>query len=189
SVEAVNERRVAKFMDRIGSGLQADDLGQFRELVERYEREHDVPAIEIAAALAKQLQGDTPLLLDPPKERPAPARFERPEPGAKPARKPRQEIGTRAPDVGMETFRIEVGHAHGVQPGNIVGAIANEADLESRYIGRIDIRDDHSLIDLPEGMPRELLEHLKKVWVSGQQLRIRRADDAEGPAFPRNKRF
>ena len=81
----------------------------------------------------------------------------------------------------METFRIEVGHAHGVQPGNIVGAIANEADLESRFIGRIDIRDDYSLVDLPEGMPRELMEHLKKVRVAGQVLRIQRAsaDDAD----------
>ena len=190
SVEAVNERRVAKFMERIGSGLQADDLGQYRELVERYESEHDVPAIEIAAALARQLQGDTPLLLEPPKERPKPARFERPEQADRPARRPRpaQEIGTRPPEVGMETFRIEAGHAHGVQPGNIVGAIANEADLESRYIGRIDIRDDYSLVDLPEGMPREILEHLKKVRVGGQQLRMRRADPSDTAAAPRGKR-
>ena len=82
----------------------------------------------------------------------------------------------------METFRIEVGHAHGVQPGNIVGAIANEADLESRYIGRIDIRDDYSLVDLPEGMPREVLEHLKKVRVAGQPLRMRRAEAADADA-------
>ena len=184
SVEAVNERRVAKFMDRIGSGLQADDLGQYRELVERYESEHDVPAIEIAAALARQLQGDTPLLLEPPKERPKPAHFERKEPSDRPARKPRpmQEVGTRPPEVGMETFRIEAGHVHGVQPGNIVGAIANEADLESRYIGRIDIRDDYSLVDLPEGMPREILDHLKKVRVGGQQLRMRRAEAADTDA-------
>jgi ATP-dependent RNA helicase DeaD len=89
----------------------------------------------------------------------------------------------------METFRIEVGHAHGVQPGNIVGAIANEADLDSRYIGRIDIRDDHSLVDLPEGMPKELLEHLKRVYVSGQPLRMRRAEAADTSAAPsRGKR-
>src|SRR3546814_18301148 len=89
----------------------------------------------------------------------------------------------------METFRIEVGHVHGVQPGNIVGAIANEADLESRYIGRIDIRDDYSLVDLPEGMPRELLEHLKRVYVSGQSLKMRRADDADtGAPPPRGER-
>jgi ATP-dependent RNA helicase DeaD len=90
----------------------------------------------------------------------------------------------------METYRIEVGHRHGVKPGNIVGAIANEADLESRYIGRIDIHDDHSLLDLPEGMPRELLMHLKKVRVAGQPLRIARAGeaDAEGGAAPRAPR-
>ena len=88
-------------------------------------------------------------------------------------------------EVGMETFRIEVGHAHGVKPANIVGAIANEAGLESRYIGRIDIRDDHSLLDLPEGMPSDMLVHLKKVWVSGQQLRIHRIGEDAGEAPPR----
>ena len=87
----------------------------------------------------------------------------------------------------METFRIEVGHQHGVQPGNIVGAIANEADLEARYIGRIDIRDDFSLVDLPAGMPPELLQHLKKVRVAGQMLRMRVADEADLDA-PRAKR-
>ena len=87
----------------------------------------------------------------------------------------------------MERFRIEVGHQHGVQPGNIVGAIANEADLEARYIGRIDIRDDYSLVDLPEGMPRELMEHLKRVYVAGQALKIQRAGagDTEGGRAPR----
>jgi len=69
-------------------------------------------------------------------------------------------------------YRLAVGHAHGVKPGNIVGAIANEAKVDSRDIGRVDIRDDHSLVDLPEGMPAEVLQHLKQVWVVGQQLRI-----------------
>src|SRR5690606_25054808 len=88
-------------------------------------------------------------------------------------RAPRERDAPRgAPEVGMETFRIEVGHVHGVKPGNIVGAIANEAELESRYIGRIDIRDAYSLIDLPEGMPREIMDHLKRVRVAGQQLKI-----------------
>lgn len=79
----------------------------------------------------------------------------------------------------METFRIEVGHEHGVEPGNIVGAIANEAGLESRYIGRIDIQDNHSFVDLPDGMPKDLFKDLKKVWVSGKQLKISRIN---GPA-------
>ena len=79
-------------------------------------------------------------------------------------------------DIGMERFRIEVGHDHGVKPGNIVGAIANEAEIDSEYIGRIDIQDDHSFIDLPEGMPKELFKHLRKVWVSGRQLQISKLD-------------
>jgi ATP-dependent RNA helicase DeaD len=74
----------------------------------------------------------------------------------------------------MERFRIEVGHNHNVMPGNIVGAIANEAGIESQYIGRINIHDDYSLVDLPEGMPREIFNDLKKVRVAGQQLRISR---------------
>jgi ATP-dependent RNA helicase DeaD len=218
SVEAVNEQRVAKFLGKIGAALESADLSVFRELVERYEREQNVPAVEIAAALAQLVQGKTPLLLQAPPERPkfqreehghrtahdrgshdrgppghAPRHGERqftpPQAGghatpanagealfgdARPPR-PRRE----APDVGMETFRIEVGHSHGVQPGNIVGAIANEADLESKYIGRIDIRDDYSLVDLPEGMPRELMEHLKKVRIAGRPLRMQRATEAD----------
>ena len=72
----------------------------------------------------------------------------------------------------MERFRIEVGHNHNVMPGNIVGAIANEANVDSRCIGRVDIRDDYSLVDLPAGMSDHVLSHLKKVWVVGHQLRI-----------------
>jgi len=76
----------------------------------------------------------------------------------------------------FETFRVEVGHAHGVKPGNIVGAIANEAGLEGRHIGQVDIRDDHSFVDLPEGMPKDIFRGLKKVRVVGQELRISRVD-------------
>ncbi|PBS11091.1 ATP-dependent RNA helicase [Lysobacteraceae bacterium NML93-0792] len=201
SVETVNEARVGKFLDKITAALSGSDLGIFRDLVERYEREHNVPAAEIAAALAKVVQGETPLLLEPPRKPEKPA-FEREfveRPGGREAsraaresrepRPPRADSGPRTPDVGMETFRIEVGYVHGVQPGNIVGAIANEADLESKYIGRIDIRDDYSLVDLPEGMPRELLEHLKKVRIAGQAIRMRRAEDADLTAAPpRGKR-
>jgi ATP-dependent RNA helicase DeaD len=240
SVETVNERRVAKFLDRVTEALASPELALFRDLVERYEREHNVPAAEIAAALAKVVQGDTPLLLAASADKPRKfdrdegrgprERIERREKGgargefppsasdrSKPRGRPsdsnpvadapqprasnageamfaddrgpvRKPPAARDSEYAMETFRIEVGHAHGVQPGNIVGAIANEADLESKYIGRIDIRDDYSLVDLPEGMPRELLEHLKKVRVGGQQLRMRRAEDADTGAPPRGKR-
>ncbi|WP_140908631.1 DEAD/DEAH box helicase [Cognatiluteimonas lumbrici] len=184
TVQAVNERRVAKFLGRIDEVLEGDELAPFRELVERYEREHDVPAIEIAAALARLVQGKTPLLLE--------AREEPPPPPVRPRREGLAAMAAptgRGPgaDVGMVTYRIEVGHRNGVQPGNIVGAIANEAELESRYIGRIDIRDDFSLVDLPEGMPPELLQHLKKVRVGGQPLRMRLAEAADLDA-PRARR-
>ncbi len=234
SVEAVNDHRVARFMERIAETLDEGDIAFYRELVQRFEREREVPAIEIAAALAKLLQGDTPFLLSAPSRaaheagtRPArhehgerAPRFEpKFERAPRPAREPREHAPRAAaeppahggdfdyerdvgsferprrdakpkaprgePEFGMETYRIEVGHAHGVKPANIVGAIANEAGLESRYIGRIDIHDDHSILDLPAEMPRELLQHLKKVWVSGQQLQMRKVDGSEGDAPPR----
>ena len=207
TVESVNDARVTKFLSRISDTLALDEssggeLGLYRELVERFERERNVPAIEVAAALAKLLQGDTPLLLSPERKR-EPQEFqqrreyaERAERGAehreRPAREPRPEregftprpkkdVGPRQPpEAGMETFRIEVGHMHGVKPGNIVGAIANEAELDSKYIGRIDIHDDHSILDLPEGMPKPLLMHLKKVRVAGQALRLQKLDEYDG---------
>jgi ATP-dependent RNA helicase DeaD len=75
----------------------------------------------------------------------------------------------------MQRYRIEVGYKHEVKPANIVGAIANEAGIDSQYIGRIDIHDDFSLVDLPEDMPRELFKQLKTVWVAGQQMQISRS--------------
>jgi ATP-dependent RNA helicase DeaD len=83
---------------------------------------------------------------------------------------PRRERDGNAP--ALASYRIEVGHDHGVTPREIVGAIANEAGLEGRYIGRIDIRGDHSIVDLPDGMPKEIFNHLKRVYVRGQALRI-----------------
>ncbi|MFA5684219.1 MAG: DEAD/DEAH box helicase [Lysobacteraceae bacterium] len=209
SVDRVNDQRVGKFLARIDEVLAADGLDVFRDLVARYESERGAPASEIAAALARMVQGEQPLLLKPVPE-PEPRQFERhgeraaPRHGDKPPRPPRREhvaadgdggehagpvrrARPRGDEAGMETFRIEVGHRHNVRPNNIVGAIANEAGIESRYIGRIDIRDDHSLIDLPTGMPDDLLHHLKNVWVSGQRLRIQRIVGDGGPRPKRSR--
>ena len=73
----------------------------------------------------------------------------------------------------MIKYRVDVGEVHGVKAGNLLGAIANEAGLEGKHIGKISIREDFSTVDLPVGMPSEILRELKKVWVSGQQLSIR----------------
>ena len=88
----------------------------------------------------------------------------------------------------MQTYRIEVGHQHGVKPSNIVGAIANEAQMDSQHIGRIEIFDGHSLVDLPEGMPKELYRGLQKVWVAGQQLKLSKIESGGAPAARRTAR-
>ncbi|MGL6291677.1 MAG: DbpA RNA binding domain-containing protein, partial [Silanimonas sp.] len=95
-------------------------------------------------------------------------------------------------------YWIAVGHAHQVKPGNIVGAIANEAGLEAAHIGRINIRTNDTLVDLPEGMPKEIMAHLKKVRVAGQALMLKAYDpskddsgELEGvaPRFPKKGGF
>jgi len=183
TVEDVNDQRVARFKQRITDALAADATvaggsSLFRSLIEQYEQEHNVPTIEIAAALASIAQGDTPLLLDakprraepesaPVRERPAHEAH-----GHGPERKPRKPV-----DDSIDTFRIEVGHVHRVKPGNIVGAIANEAGLDGAHIGRIDIREDHSYIDLPAGIAPEMIAKLQNVRVAGQKLRLSLATD------------
>ena len=188
STDMVNNRRIEKFKQRISDTLAEEDLALFRGLIEQYRDEHDVDPLDIAAALAKQVQGRAPFLLSGKSVAPPAFDKHRDEPGAerKPRRKERHggadderkprrdraEARDRAPEAGMDRYRIEVGHAHKVKPGNIVGAIANEADIDSKFIGRIEIFDDHSLVDLPEGMPKELLKLLRKVRVAGQQLNM-----------------
>jgi ATP-dependent RNA helicase DeaD len=204
TVAAVNDVRIAKFKQQISDTLAGGELAEFRKLIEDYEREKNVPAIEIATALAKMARGDVPLLMEPPKfeakkrafdrdvqaatdKFARPSRFDKPERGERPARAerperpafPKKQREARTPDEGKATFRIEVGYDHGVKPGNIVGAIANEAGLDAKHIGRIEIFEDHTLLDLPDGMPAEIMQHLKGVWCAGQQLRITR--DGETP--------
>jgi ATP-dependent RNA helicase DeaD len=280
SIADVNEQRVARFKQRISDTIAGGETAGFRALIEQFEAENDVPAIEIAAALAIILQGSTPLLL-PEKDEWGQRRDERgggrdggpggprgqgrrdtggergarPDRAVRPERAPREQRPANAPtsavssvtanapgagdvaiavaganggaaasadpaigvdaaadagpavsvdatagvnstpsadappsgrrrrdesddpdEVMFETFRLEVGHAHGVKPGNIVGAIANEAGLDGRHIGVVDIRDDHSFVDLPEGMPKDIFRNLKKVRVVGQELRLSRVD-------------
>ena len=96
-----------------------------------------------------------------------------------PAEPPRRSVPAQ-----METFRIEVGSVHGIKPGNIVGAIANESGIEGVHIGRVDIREDHSYVDLPEGMPKQIFKELQQVRVAGRELRISRVSE-KPPKPPR----
>ena len=103
---------------------------------------------------------------------------------------PRREERSTRVEPGMDRYRIETGHDHGAEPRSIVGAIANEAGLQGRDIGRISIYQDHSHVDLPEGMPREVLKHLKRVWVGERQLNLRKVDarnDSRGAPRDRNE--
>lgn len=95
----------------------------------------------------------------------------------------------RLPEPGMQRYRIEVGLAHGAQAKNIVGAIANEAELDSRYIGQLKLYETYSTVDLPEGMPKEIHKHLRKVWVCGRQLEISVYDGNDAPGKPAAKKL
>ena len=206
STEDINDKRVEKFKQRITDTLATEEMGFFYQLIEQYQQEHNVPALEIAAALAHLLQGDTPLLLKNKPQRQsrenwdrdnrAPAAGNRRDKrGAKKESseakiRPRKERAAqvdRPPQEGMERFRIEVGRMHDVQPGNIVGAIANEAGLDGKYIGHIKIHDEYSLVDLPEGMPKEVFQDLIKTRVAGQALRISRVGKDGKPVMSDKK--
>ena len=203
SIQAVNDVRIAKFKSQISETLAQGELEQFQSLIEDFEREQNIPAIEIAAALAKMSRGDVPLLLDKKQataweERPArEASFDRPERGDRfdrgdrgdrgdrpdrSERFPKKERVMRAADPGMQTFRIEVGYQHGVKPGNIVGAIANEGGVDSKFIGRIEIYDDYSVLDMPDNLPADVIEHIGGIKVAGQALRISRDGETPAPA-------
>ncbi len=174
STEDVNDRRIARFLQRITEARELEGLEPFQALVERYEREHDVPALEIAAALARLVQGEAPLLLAAESRQPraAPAADE-----TAPAPRRRAE----APQSGaMTLYRVEVGRAHGVEVRNLVGAIANEGGLDNRSIGNIAIRQSYSLVELPAELPRAVLARLARVHVLGQMLQLREAGDGPG---------
>jgi ATP-dependent RNA helicase DeaD len=192
STELINDKRIAQFKQAISDTLATEDLGLFKHLVEQYQNEHNVPAIEIASALAKLVQGDSPLLLQ---HKPVPRADKAWEArgndqprtrdrgkGSERSDRPQRPRKDAPPEKGMQRFRIEVGHIHKVMPGNIVGAIANEANIDAQNIGRINIFDDHSTIDLPADMPDDIYAGLKKVWVAGQTLNISR--EGEAPKAP-----
>jgi len=196
SVDAVNAQRIAKFKQRVTETVAKGGTEGYRPVLEQLETETGIALIDIAAALASLAQGSAPLLLaarpEAPRHEPARQEQTRPEPArqefARPneAAPPAEDVAKRRAVAGeMETFRLEVGSVHGIKPGNIVGAIANEAGIEGVHIGRVDIRDDHSYVDLPEGMPRPIFEGLQKVRVAGRELRISRVSQ-KPPKPPRN---
>lgn len=173
SIEAVNDQRLARFSQSITDTLTAGGLELFQDLVREYERNHDVPAVEIAAALASMAQGDRPLLLEP-------------EPVEQARRDGAPVFRPSGEDIA--TYRVEVGRRNRVTPRALVGALANEGGVPSKYIGHIDIRAEHTLVELPAELPEEVLRRLRKTQVAGRGLRISLAPNAEPHSFSRGRR-
>ncbi|MFA5903332.1 MAG: DEAD/DEAH box helicase [Desulfobacula sp.] len=175
SNKIINQKRIENFKHEISKTLTSEDLGGFEEIIETYAAELNIPVTRVAAALARLVHGDTPFLLPIDKDR----KLEKVKPEQKKKAAtpkkipvPVKEKITHPPEKGMERYRIEVGLCHGVKPGNIVGAISNEAGLESRYIKNIDINQEFSFVDLPFGMPKDIFTLLKKTWVMSKPLSI-----------------
>lgn len=172
SVDDVNAQRVTKFRDAITAALAAPEIELFRRLVEDYERDHNVPVADIAAALAVLSRDGEQFLL-----KPDPPRDPRHERGERPERGPR-EARTQTP--GLATYRIAVGKRHKVMPGAIVGAIANEGGLHRSDFGHITIRPDHSLVELPAKLSPKTLKALENTRISGVLIELRPAGGADG---------
>ncbi len=199
TVDDVNETRVARFRDAITEALGSDQVGFYRDLVVDYEQEHDVPATDIAAALAVLTQDDRPLLMAPERET-APARaFDSPKEARSGAwdhergrrrdaeggeRPRRREPGARRsrPNVPLATYRISVGKRHKVEPRQIVGAIANEGGLDRSDFGHIDIRGDHSLVELPATLSEQTRAALERTRISGKLIELSPVGVGSSPA-------
>jgi len=191
--EQVSGQRVQQFQEKIIQSLEAKDREKFKTLLQKLAEDNDISMLDIAASLASQLQEERPLFpnlapLDTGKrdsgrgdsgDKGRRERGERSSRGDR-SRNERQrgerpQCGERKQhdDIEMVTYRMEVGKDHGVMPKDIVGAIANEAGIESQNIGRIKLNDDYSTVDLPEGMPKEIFQHLKnKVRVRQQPMKL-----------------
>jgi ATP-dependent RNA helicase DeaD len=166
SVEDVNAQRVAKFADSITDTLGGPGIELFRRLVEDYEREHDVPMADIAAALALQARDGEAFLLSP---EPPPQRRERNERNSEPRERPDKPRQTRD----FATYRVSVGKRHRIGPGAIVGAIANEGGLHRSDFGHIAIGPDFSLVELPIKLPQATLKKLEQTRISGVLIELR----------------
>ena len=199
SAEDVNTTRLTRFDDAITAALQQTDrIEGFRDIIKHYVNEYDVPEVDVAAALAVVSQGETPLLLDPDAEvaaEPPTKVFERgagkPDRGERKGRPPARDRATRERSTSgpMASYRIAVGKRHRVEPRQIVGALANEGGLNRGDFGKIDIRGDHSYVELPASLTSEQHAALERTRISGKLIELRREDAAPRRSGPPRKEF
>ena len=194
TADDINATRLSRFDDAITAALESrEKIHFFRDVVSHYVNEYDVPEVDVAAALAAVMQGDEPMLLDPEAER-RNERFREEKPGRRrDDRSERSFDGPRdgvarerrpRPDGDLVPWRVAVGRRQRITPRQIVGALANEGGLTSADMGRINIRPDHSIIELPANLPASVLEKLSRTRVSGKLIELQRD---EGPSFVRER--
>lgn len=204
TAEVLGERRLAKFAAKVQQQLESSDLDQYRGLLAKLQPAEELDIETLAAALLKMAQGERPLIVaaDPVfKSRPPRREFEdRGDRGDRGDRRDRPARSNDRPardgdsprrerrDAGeMELYRIEVGRDDGVEVRHIVGAIANEGDISSRYIGNIKLFGTHSTIELPKGMPGEILSHFTRTRILNKPMNMQLIGDAV-PQAPRRDR-
>ena len=170
--EILQECRRKKFHDKITKQLEHHDLEQYRSLLEDMftaDQDHE----DIAAAMLMLLQGKQKLILppDPPVEKRRRERSDyRDNSRSGEMRGARNKgYGNKQP---MDLYRIEVGRSDGVEVRHIVGAIANQGDINSRYIGHIKLYDDYSTVELPQGMPSTMLQQFSKARVLNKTMQM-----------------
>jgi ATP-dependent RNA helicase DeaD len=157
----ITNRRVSQFKEQVAEMLESQDLEFFEELIDGIQSDYDIGHRRIAAAMAYLLQKDRPLQIDESEMKDVPV-----------FREERSQPARQRSNDGLKTYRVEVGRAHGVIPGNLVGALSNEGQIDSRSIGRINIFDRFSLIDLPADLSQDQLHKLRKINVCEEQLQI-----------------
>ncbi|SMM99430.1 DEAD-box ATP-dependent RNA helicase CshA [uncultured Candidatus Thioglobus sp.] len=170
TAKIINAKRIETFKENIAQTINNQDLSVFEKLVSEFQAENEAVApLKVAAALAFVAQGTEPLLISDKAMNFGKGGQSQGEV---------KIIATEAsplkdhPQTPMRRYRIEVGNGSGVKPGNILGAVANEADMDSEYIGAIQIFDNFSTVDLPDEMPQETLELLQKTVVTGKRLNM-----------------
>ena len=188
SIDDVNSKRVTKFKSRIAEALTTGINASYRAVVEEFAQESGADMADVAAALATLAQGKSPLFLSG--KRGPEVALEMPQanpgfPDERDERPQRRKAASR--DDPQDTYRLAVGRVHGVQPGNIVGAIANEAGLDGQDINGIDIQHDHTFVRLPEGMPPAIMKRLQTVRVKGQPLLLTLVEARPARTFGRGK--
>lgn len=188
TVDEVNESRKAKFADSITESLEDSQVAIFRNLIKSYAEEHDTPLEDIAAALATQARAGSEFLMkEPPpeKRRERRDRFDRDDRRGdrrdRGERRDRGDRGSRFERSGdMAVYRLAVGKRQHVRPGAIVGALANEGGLSNKDFGRITIAVDHTLVELPKGLPQSVFDNLRDTRISGQLINIEKDNGRPG---------